>query len=424
MKNVLMKIFIFILVFVMVFPSTLFASSVSDAIGGLEGMIEASSEDIEKMRTNNAFEQVLTEFFLSVGDFAQDFLSQSFREEITIDKLVFNKAVMLNANFFTRSANPSASNAAKIVGDFINNWFSFFQKITLVIIMIFILVAGIRIILGTPNSKVKAKELIFKLVMAVVLVYFFPFVMRYTFDINDAIVSGIYNKTHVVDTALGASISPVSDFLIDEIEFRSPQYVSLDSMKIGAGSTEATQLYLNKLEQYAARADLMRMMRAFAGVTLRFMYVIIWYILLVQTYMMVIIYIKRFMVIAFLIAVYPLVIIGYVTGSTFGASHTAFNKWCSKFFTNVLLQSMHAIIFGLITGIMVEQIRTSIESQLDGSGQISNINWILMIVATSFLFSAEKIVTKLWHAALDTSERDGVKNFIGAPRQFLNRIKG
>lgn len=419
MKNIFIKISIFICIFMMVFPCFIFASELKQ-----EGKL--TEEQKEQLRTKSAFEQVVTEFFLSVGDYAQDYLSQTFKEEITIDKIVFNKVVMLNANFFDNSANPSASTATKVVKDVINEWYSFLRKLTLVIIMIFILVAGINIILGTPNGKAKAKDILMKIVMGAVLIYFYPYVMRYAFDINQAIVSEIYSDTRKVDTALGVSISQISDFTLDELEFRSPQYVSATSLTIGAGSEEATQLYLNKIEQYKASADLMRLMRAFAGVTLRMMYVIIWYILLVQTYIMVIIYLKRYIVLAFLVAIYPLVVIGYLSGNMFGKGHTAFNQWSSKFFTNVFLQTIHAIIFGVITGILVEQIRESItvSGGTDGLVEVSNINWILMVIATSFLFSAEKIIGKLWSAAIDTSERSGIGKFLSMPRNLWNKMKG
>lgn len=423
MKKIFIKLISFILIFMMVFPHSFILATDGEGTGtktsDIDQVKKLEEADMQELRTNNAFEQVVTEFFLSVGDYAQDYLSQTFREEITIDRIIYNRVVMLNANFFDKSVNPSVSTASKAVKDSINSWFGFFRKIALVVIMIFVVVAGIKIILGTPNGKAKAGEIFKKIVMAVVLIYFFPYVMRYAFDINAAITEQIYSKTHVVDKAGGVTISQVSDFLLDELEFRSPQYVSANSLKVGPGSTEATQLYLNKIEQYAASADLMRIMRAFAGVTLRFMYVIIWYILLVQTYIMVVIYIKRYITIAFLLAIYPLVIIGYLSGSMFGSSHTAFNHWCSKFFTNVFLQSIHAIIYGVITGILVEQVRAS----LDGN-PLDKINWILMVVATSFLFTAEKIITKLWHAAIDTSEREGIKRFLGTPRALWNQIKG
>lgn len=439
MKNIFLKVIGLILIFMMVFPhSFIFAGSVESTTDDVdldsdnasptttdtsveEAVKKLNEAKKEDFRTKNIFEQVCTEFFLSVGDYAHDFLSQTLREEITIDKIIYNKSVMLNANFFENAENPANSDASKIIREFINDWYSYLRKLTLVVIMICIVVAGIKIILGTPDGKVKAQDILKNVVMAVALIFFFPYVMKYAFDINEAIVNQIYTETHVVDKALGASISQISDLLIDELEFRSPQYISGTALKVGAGSTEATLLYLSKVEQYKASADIMRIMRAFAGVTLRFMYVIIWYILLVQTYILTISYIKRYIVIAFLITIYPLVVIGYVIGGMTGKSKLAFNSWCSKYFTNVFIQSIHAIIYGVVTGVMVDQIRNAM---VENGTKLVSINWILMVVVVSFLFSAEKILTKLWHAAIDTSERGGIKNFLNAPKDLWKRMKG
>ena len=147
--------------------------------------------EMESLRTQNAFEQVFTEFFLSVGDYAQDYLSQTFREEITIDKIIYNRVVMLNANFFDNSERPAASTASTFVKEVINNWYEFFSKLALVFVMIFLVVAGIKIILGTPNSKAKAGEILKKIVMGVVLIYFFPVVNT----LNDCFHSFFFSQT-------------------------------------------------------------------------------------------------------------------------------------------------------------------------------------------------------------------------------------
>ena len=61
---------------------------------------------IADMQSDNAFETVISSFLLTVGDYAHDYLTQLFRQEITIDGIVFNQVTLLNANFFVNSANP------------------------------------------------------------------------------------------------------------------------------------------------------------------------------------------------------------------------------------------------------------------------------------------------------------------------------
>ena len=64
-----------------------------------------------------------------------------------------------------------------------------------------------------------------------------------------------------------------------------------------------------------------------------------------------------------------------------------------------------------------------IQKQLTNS-TVSNFNVILLIIATSFLFSGEKILTRFWNLSIDTSERTGIKSMIGKPRKILGHLKG
>lgn len=427
MKSTIKKMFMLILVFLMALPLN-FVYATSDEGNEVPNISEAAAEDdkdymlseqeIKNLQTKNDFEAVISMFFLGVGDYAQDYLNQVFREELTIDKIVYNKAVLLNANFFNKSINPSSSNASSILREIITKWYQYFRKIALVIILISLIGVGIRYFIQNPESRVKARDVLKKVVIAIALVYFFPYVMRYAFDINEAIVKYIASNNFGGNSITAAVITQTSDLTREDLEFRSPNYISLAGLRVGAGSSEATQLYLNKLEYYRDSLDVMRMMRAFAGVTLRFTYIVIWMILFVQTYVLAIMYLKRYLVIAFLIIVYPLVIVGYIVGGLFGKRQTAFNRWCSMYFTNVFTQTIHAIIYGAISGIIMGQVR----GQLSNNG-ISKLNVILIIVATSFLFSGEKLLTRFWNLSIDDSGRRGIKGILKKPRRLINNMK-
>lgn len=395
-------------------------SDVSSSLNASKLTID--EEKIKELREKvSVFEKVLTSLGVTVGDYAQDYLTKVFREELTIDKIVFNDTQNLNANFFDNSVKPATTEAANAVKSFINKWFDYFRKLAVVVILCFLVVAGIRTILGNANSKAGAYDSLKKIVMAIMLIYFFPFVIRISFDLNDAIISQIkeYAYQNVSNAAtLGSSLSTETDLKAEELEFRSPVYVSADSAKITAGSEEATQIYLEQVRNYAAKIDMMRIMRAYAGITLKFLYVILWYIMLAQLYTLVVIYLKRYITIAFMLIIYPLTVIGYISGNMFGKAQTAFNTWCKKFFSTVFLQTMHAIIYGIIGKIIISSL------QMEDATNLSRLNWLLMIIATSFLFSGEKIIMRLFNASVDTSERGGFKKWFGAPKQMLGALKG
>lgn len=377
-----------------------------------------SEEEIAKIQTDSAFEKVVSKFFLQVGDYAHDYLTQLFREEITIDKIVFNKVELLNANFFNNSAKPSKTDASTIVKKAINRWYETFRTVALLICVVGIVVAGIKIMLGTPEGKNNAKDILKKVVLGVMLVYFFPFVMKMGFDINDAIITMVQDQ--IISGSVSkkvAGLKETSELVIDEeLEFRSPIYVSNASRKLTPGSEEASDYFVSKLQTYTKNVDVMRIMRAYAGVSLRFMFIIIWYLLLIQTYFMVYTYLKRYITIAFLLCIYPLTIIGYVVGGLLGRAKTAFNEWCSRFFGNVFMQTIHAVTYGVISSILIDQVERYLPN---------NINWILMVVAISFLFTGERILDNLWRLATSASEGKGeIKDMLKKPKDAFKTIRG
>ena len=283
-----------------------------------------------------AAEKVFSMYFLDFGDYAQKFLEKIFKEEVTVDKIIFNKVEMLNANFFYNTTNAASNELSSnnIVRIYINQWFGYFKSLALVIIMVSIVAAGIRILLQTPQSKVKGYESMKKVVMAVSLIFFFPYVMRFAFEINEAIIGYIENSNTYGNVG-AVNISPYADADEDDLEFRSPKYVSIEGRQSSSSSSDNTEIYLSKITLYENNVDIMRLIRAFAGVTYRFVYVALWYIMLAQVYILAFIYIKRYLTIAFLIIIYPLVIAGYVVEGVIGKRKGSFNTWCKEFFSTV-----------------------------------------------------------------------------------------
>lgn len=417
MKKALGVIILFVLIFTIASPLSVFAKNDTSTSTGYKTLTE---KDLDNIKSHNAFEIVISGFLLDIGDYAQDYLTKLFKEEITIDKIVFNKVILLNANFFKNSANSSESEASEIVRDIINKWYSAFRTIALLICVSAIVAAGIKILLGTPEGKATAQEILKKVVLGITLALLFPYVMKLGFDANEALIDsvqkGIISGNY--DSISSYTIKQVSDLELDEYyTFRSPTYVSNASLVLNAGSEEATALFMSKLQSYTRDNDVMRIMRAYAGVTLRFMYVVVWYILLVQTYFLVYTYLKRYVRIAFLIAIYPLTVIGYVVGGLLGRSKTSFNEWCSRFFGNVFMQSIHAITYGVISCIVIDQVKNVLPS-----GQM---NWLLMIMAVTFLFTGEKILDELWHLATNASEGKGeIGGAIKNAKNAFNMIRG
>ena len=130
--------------------------------------------------------------------------------------------------------------------------------------------------------------------------------------------------------------------------------------------------------------DLMSMMRARAGATYRFTYVIVWFYLIYQLVAILFIYYKRLITIAALIAIFPLVIMMYVLEKTMGISKPkSLSTWMTEFTLNVFIQTAHALMYV-----------TLVESGLYVYEQ-DNDNWLLFVFAVAAMLPLENIVRAL-----------------------------
>jgi hypothetical protein len=258
--------------------------------------------------------------------------------------------------------------------------------------LIALIVVGIRMmLLSTAEKNAQAKEVAIKWIMGIVILFFFPFVMKYAFIINDALVNMIADGLGS-RTIAGGSVGNRDDYSMIDIEFRSPVYVSKYTGVLQYGGKEVNDIYFAKLSQYQERNDVMRIMRAYAGITLRLVYVALWYIMLIQLMVLLIKYYKRYFIIALMITIFPIVIAYYVIELVQGKKSSVFSNWSKEFFLNIFMQTVHAITYGIIAGVAIQKIAEDMQSGA------SIGNWILMIVAVTFLFRGEDIVRKIFGA--------------------------
>ena len=81
MKSTVTKFLMLILVFLLAFPFhfTLASSDESEEIEDPNYVV--TENEVKDLQTKNDFEAVISSFFLGVGDYAQDYLNQVFREQ-------------------------------------------------------------------------------------------------------------------------------------------------------------------------------------------------------------------------------------------------------------------------------------------------------------------------------------------------------
>ena len=92
-------------------------------------------------------------------------------------------------------------------------------------------------------------------------------------------------------------------------------------------------------------ADIMGELRMRAGKEYRIIYVILWFVMLFETILLLIIYYKRLFMLAMLITVFPLVTVAYVYEKAKGEKPKILNNWMLEFSANVFIQTIHAILY-------------------------------------------------------------------------------
>lgn len=353
---------------------------------------------IEKLNDNtDAASWIITDFNLAIGDFINNLITQVVGQKITIQKLVFNEVNAVNPNFF--SSTRSQNSVHQTVKEQVNIWYSTFHAIAITFYMAGLLAIGIKILLtDTPLSKSKAKDVAMHWLIGIFILFMFKIVMQYAFQINEGFVKELKNEFDASGSPSGTVVGVADDAISSTFEFRSPDYRSRYSGIITFGGEEINDAYVSRLGDYRATADMMRIMRAYAGVSHRIIFCIIWFVLLFQLIILLVKYYKRYFLIALLVVLFPFVTIYYLIDAVKGKSCEVFRVWCIEFFVNVFTQSIHAIIYSIIASVCINRVKDEMSSG-------KAMNWIIIICAINFLFQGEKIVRKLLGADKSMTDR-------------------
>ena len=321
-------------------------------------------------KSENPFELSIVGLLLAIGDFLVQLINKVVGEDITITRLIFNQVKAVNVNFFDAAARAGTFGGFA-VGEAVNKWFQVFKGIALLFYMITLLGIGIQVMLNsTAQGMQKAKELLVQWTKGIAILFLIPIAMKYVFQINEALVKMVQEANGIDDSnGISASILQTGSSFADSnvwspthLEFRSPEYVSKYTGQVTYGTTDATVKYMKKLQDYKKTLDLMNIMRAYAGASGRLGYTVIWYVLIGQLLVFLFLYYKRYFIVAFLIAVFPVTCIFNAISIIQGTRGPQMNTWFKEFLTNVFTQFFHAVIYSIITGVIVDMVINSFKN--------------------------------------------------------------
>ena len=285
-------------------------------------------------------------------------------DTLSIESIIFNRYSYTSLSLFeneNRIANPLIDNGIK---DTLNSIFKFFQSIAIVLYMIIVAYMGLRIMLNsTARQGAKYKELILYLIQGVMILFLFPYVIKYTIDINDAFV-------HYID------INKVSTKNVSA-SFKGVTNSGLDNIASASKQTESDLIN---------GSDYMSLMYQEAKTKGRLIYAICFAVMVKQLIAFLVIYFKRLLTIIFLIAIFPLVSISYAIDKIGDGKSQAFNNWYKEFALNVFLQSFHAIIYVIGMAMIVE---------IGNAGNFSR-NWLVIILLLEFIANGDEFLRNLF----------------------------
>ena len=281
-------------------------------------------------------EAMFADFFNGVANAINWLIAIPIGYQITIDDVVFNKYPATKIDYFQSLRDGESSeiiwgtdgNGNGGLSHTVNECYSFFNKIAVLVYMVMLVYMGLRIILSsTGQSLSHYKTLFMYWVVGVAILFFYPFAMKYIIKINNTFVG-------MVEANKGSSYVAVQDR--NSIPAVTP--------------TSIWTLNFSKNPFDGAGNDYMAMIANDANQTRRLALSLAYIILTWQLITLILHYYKRLFMVGFLIAIFPLVAMFYALDKIGDGKSQAFDHWNKEFMLNVLIQSFHAVVYVFVCG--------------------------------------------------------------------------
>lgn len=236
---------------------------------------------------------------------------------LTIERMVFNRVALLNVNYFhegnykVSDLTIQKSDANEAVKDGIARMYYACRILALSIGMIVLIYIGIRMAISTVASEqAKYKQMLVSWVESIILIFAMPYIMSAFFWFG---------------------------------EFLTGLFYDMEQMILGSSSGATGPGTYNVFEE-TVRNNSIGMTISLSGLTLT-MYSIIYWCMLFLIVKFLWTYMKRLLMVGFLITISPLITITYAIDKVGDGKAQAFSTWMKEFVVNVLIQPLHALIY-------------------------------------------------------------------------------
>lgn len=340
-------------------------------------------------------EQLITKLLMFIGTGIYAIVCWAIGEEFSIEKVIFNEYSNTKLGFFSGSeVNAFIENAN--IKEIMNDFFNFFTGITLLVYLIILVYMAIKIMLGSTAEKgSKYKQLIMYWIEGILILFLFPYIMKYSIQLNNSFVSFV-----------GAN----KDQYLSEFSEQMPSMQSETE-----GELKDIKNTVDKVETSMKNNDKKDFMSTMYNRAMNegwLVLAICWYVMLFQMIGFLIVYFKRVIILIFLIAVFPLVMISYAIDKVGDGKSQAFGNWVKEFMVNVFLQSFHVIAYVLIMSLICNLMGDPSE------------NWLLILIALTFISKGDDILKAIFSLNSGAGTVKGIGATIAQAAAIKNISKG
>lgn len=289
-------------------------------------------------------------------------------ELVTIDDLVFDEFPDTSLNvFYDGGDNTSLVSRFKST---VMDWFNNFQGIALMVYLVLLLYVGLRILISVGGKQQsRYKEMLLAWGQGLVLLIIFPIAIKYAIQLNHAIVQTIKDSRFEAFAKIGVNVNANN---MDNTSVPDVQDLT------ASNGTEVGKSIVSNPFKGHMNDNYMAYMACTAEDDERLVDAIVYAIMVFQFVMLLVQYYKRLMNFAFLITIYPIVMIMYPIDKVGDGRAQSFSTWSTELMMNIFMQVFHAIVYVFVIGVVYS-------AQLSGS-------WLLAIVGITFLFKGEELL--------------------------------
>ncbi len=260
---------------------------------------------------------------------------------LTPDDVFFNRVSFTNINFF----DFNCSSSIKVIRENVAAWYYTLRIFSIAALLVVLLYIGIRMAISTVASdQARYKKMITDWLVSFALIFLLHYIVIVTINVNNALVEILRNVMDNMSNSGQTNFEKLASSLVK---------------KSFIGSASVT--WANAI-CYAV----------LVGVTAAFLFS----------------YIKRMLIIGFLIMIAPIITITYSMDRAGDGKAQALNTWFKEFMLNVLIQPFHCLIYLVFVSATIQLIAAAGWSSVSGA--------VLAILCMLFIFTAEKIVKEIF----------------------------